>query len=381
MLEALGPGTRLGYCTNVHAGHDIAATLANLERHAVGVRERLGVPELGIGLWLSADAARQAIGHTTIIRKHLNALGLRVFTLNGFPYADFHEPVVKHRVYEPSWSDPRRLHHTLNLVSILHDLLPDADEGSISTLPLGWPAPPCAPVDLEHAANALRALALHLERLESTTGRLIHIDLEPEPGCILQRSEDVVNFWDAHLRRGPKSTEDAVRRHLRVCHDVCHAAVMFEPQHQALENYRQAGIGVGKVQISSALRVPAAGADELRQFVEPRYLHQTCIRDELGVHAYQDLPLALDSAERRAEGEWRVHFHVPLNLEATGSLRTTNDDIPDAVRLALRDGVRHFEVETYAWSVLPPELQDIELADGIANELCWVVDRCDGAPA
>ena len=37
--------------------------------------------------------------------------------------------------------------------------------------------------------------------------------------------------------------------------------------------------------------------------------------------------------------------------------------------------VRHFEVETYAWNVLPPELQRDSLADGIADELKWVREQ------
>ena len=34
MRDALGPGTVLGYCTNVHAGATLGQTLANLETHA-----------------------------------------------------------------------------------------------------------------------------------------------------------------------------------------------------------------------------------------------------------------------------------------------------------------------------------------------------------
>ena len=62
------------------------------------------------------------------------------YTMNGFPYGDFHEPVVKHKVYQPAWYEPARLHYTLQLAEILDQLLPPGIEGSISTLPIGWPA-------------------------------------------------------------------------------------------------------------------------------------------------------------------------------------------------------------------------------------------------
>jgi hypothetical protein len=37
--------------------------------------------------------------------------------------------------------------------------------------------------------------------------------------------------------------------------------------------------------------------------------------------------------------------------------------------------VRHFEAETYAWTVLPSELRVDELAAGIAHELTWLRQR------
>lgn len=370
MLEALGPGTRLGYCTNVHAGHDLDSTLANLETHAAGVRRHLGVNELGIGLWLSAEAARAALARVDETRERIAAMGLRVFTLNGFPYYDFHDPVVKHRVYEPKWSDAARLNYTLTLIDVLHALLPRGEEGSISTLPLGWPTGWNKATDDELAVGFLQRVAVRLLDLEKTTGRVIHLDLEPEPGCLLRRADDVVRLFDDPLLRS-----DEARRHLRVCHDVCHSAVMFEAQEEAFATYKAAGIQVGKVQISSALKARGAAAGELRHFNEPRYLHQTCVKREGRINEYEDLPKAL--AARRADdaaSEWRVHFHVPIHLTSVGALDTTQDEIRPAIRLALRHGVKHFEVETYAWTVLPDELKPADLAAGIADELRWAAE-------
>ena len=36
----------------------------------------------------------------------------------------------------------------------------------------------------------------------------------------------------------------------------------------------------------------------------------------------------------------------------------------------------HFEVETYAWNVLPEPLQPTDLAIGIARELQWLHQQC-----
>jgi hypothetical protein len=110
----------------------------------------------------------------------------------------------------------------------------------------------------------------------------------------------------------------------------------------------------------------------LAAFAEDRYLHQTCVRpaSDGEVQFFEDLPQALREAP--TNGQWRVHFHVPIYLERFGQLRTTQDDIRKCLQAVDRHpDLRHFEVETYAWSVLPQALQHAELADGIAAEMRW----------
>lgn len=375
----------LAYCTNVHAGADLARTFANLERHALAVKARFAHTEpMGIGLWLAASAARDLRDATrrADFARWIAQRGLVPFTLNGFPYGDFHETVVKHRVYQPTWWDAARVEYTLDLIGILDALLPPGKEGSISTLPIAWCSPPPSREPMRTAAANLIQVATHLAELEQRTGRLIYVCLEPEPGCVLQRGDDVVQFFDDELPgAGASST---VRRYLRVCHDICHAAVMFEDQHDVLTRYAQAGIQVGKLQVSSAVCADfetrdadsrAALQRELSSFVEDRYLHQTSVcRPDGECHFYEDLTLALHSEEAR--GQWRVHFHVPIYLAEFGQIATTREDILRC--LAVVDHhpeLRHWEVETYAWSVLPAELQQPELADGIAKEMRWLAEQ------
>jgi hypothetical protein len=382
MRDVLGPGTILGYCTNVHAGATLAETKANLERYAVAVKQQVSPAELmGVGLWFSAATARELLGDPDgpeRLRDWLEERGLLVYTLNGFPHGDFHQKVVKYDVYVPDWSTADRARYTLDLINILHRLLPDGAEGSISTLPLGWRTANLSgwEANVECVVNALQDL--HVQ-----TDRVIHLDLEPEPGCRitddLTMAEDVL--WLFHLHEEDRET---YARHLRVCLDVCHGGVMFERPTQLLERARNIDIRIGKVQLSSALRACYEGRSvsernavrsELERFVEPRYLHQTTIGPGArpGPKAtFDDLPQAL-AARQQNEDEWRVHFHVPLYMRRIGRLDTTQQDVIDLLT-AIRpeDGIHHFEVETYAWNVLPPKLRTDDLAEGIARELLWV---------
>lgn len=389
----------LGYCTNVHAGATLALTRQNLERHALGVKARFSPTDpMGVGLWLSAAAAGEltASGGAPELGRWLAERGLVPFTLNGFPYGDFHEAVVKHRVYEPTWWEPARLQYTIELVNLLDQILPSGREGSISTLPIAWGMPCPDREELEQAALQLRLAAQQMHELHERTGRLIYLCIEPEPGCVFSFADDALHYFHWLLS---DDNEDVVRRHIRLCHDVCHAAVMFEDQAEVLGKYRDAGIGVGKIQVSSALKLdlarlemPAAGAAaqalaELERFAEDRYLHQTMVRSGDDELFYEDLPLALDDQRESAggnptTGEWRVHFHTPIYLREFGLLESTQDQILDCLSAAktLTD-CQHYEVETYAWGVLPPELQQTELAAGIAEEMAWLRAQLNPAPS
>jgi hypothetical protein len=381
----------LAYCTNVHAGADLAQTRANVERHAPAVR-RIVCPDrpMGLGLWLSASSARQLIAEQRVEkwRDWLAGHGLVPWTFNGFPYGDFHQRVVKHQVYHPTWFHPDRYGYTLDLIDIQHRLLPEGMAGSISTLPISWGYPLPSEEELSAAAKELRGVAVHLARLESQTGRFICLCLEPEPGCVLQQSSDLIRYFERYLFGG--TDEPQVRRHLRVCHDICHQAIMFEDQAEVFRAYSDAGIGVGKVQVSSAVcmplpRLPAsqrrAAVAQLGEFVEERYLHQTVVREGSKAPSFfEDLPLALARAGELI-GEWRVHFHVPIYLERFGQLETTQFAIRECLSAAAKmSDCRHFEVETYAWGVLPTELQQPDLAAGIAHEMRWLANAMPAFP-
>jgi hypothetical protein len=376
----------------VHAGATLEETKRQLDEHAVSVKEIVSPDEpMGIGLWLCAATARQIVdeGWVEGLRDWLGERGLRVFTLNGFPHDDFHEDVVKDRVYRPDWTTVLRSEFTHDLVRILIELLDEGAEGSISTLPIGWPRHrEWGERQLEAAAMQLQLAAQILALESESSGHELHLDIEPEPGCVIGRCEEMVEFFQGPLLA--MGHEEEIRRHIRVCHDVCHAAVMFEGQDDVLCRYADAGIRVGKVQISNAPRVVMEGDREaaiamLRRFVESRYLHQTMVANGGERWFFEDLPEALSALDDpRADvdlsaGEWRVHFHVPVYLESIGALGTTRDQILPAIRAAREyHDCRSFEVETYAWGVLPEELRVGTLAEGIARELAWVRDLAEG---
>jgi hypothetical protein len=221
----------------------------------------------------------------------------------------------------------------------------------------------------------------------------VALALEPEPCCYLETLDESARFFAEELfgAAGQQrfrsltglasgAAELALRRHLTLCLDACHAAVEFEDLEAGLARLDDAGIRVGKVQLSAGLCVPQADADRaalLAAFADPVYLHQVVAREPGGLRRWTDLPEAL--AAPACPAEWRIHFHVPLFLErfdAAGRLRSTQ---PFLARLLERQRSRpistHLEVETYTWDVLPEEHRRSDVASAVVRELRWVLAR------
>jgi hypothetical protein len=144
-----------------------------------------------------------------------------------------------------------------------------------------------------------------------------------------------------------------------------------------LETFAQQGINIGKIQISAAVKAVLDGADDekkfrqLQKFQEPRYLHQTVVKNNSGeLEKFRDLSDAL--FEKTPTGELRTHYHVPLFLEKFENLQTTQNEVLEVFNFLKKNHItNHLEVETYTWDVLPENLRD-DLAANIIREMQWV---------
>jgi sugar phosphate isomerase/epimerase len=376
------PPLHLTYCLNIHPGETWAENRAAIRQYAVAVQQRLAPDKpFGLGLRISAAAAEtlRAPAMRQTVRAELNALGLYVFTINGFPFGQFHGTRVKERVYAPDWRTRARLDYTCCLADILADLLPEGVHGSISTLP-GSFKPWChTAADIQRIAQHLKACALHLLKVRERTGREILLGLEPEPFCLLETTDEVIRFFEgplAEVCRGGVERE-LVRRYIGVCCDTCHAAMQFESPQEVLRRLMASGIRVAKIQISAALETDAGGITALRAFDEPVYLHQTKARFQQGaLRAWKDLPEALPAIAQSAAPEIvRVHFHVPLFWEGGAGLRSTATELDAEFFRAACAATEHLEVETYTFAVLPEALRAGGVVECISRELDWVRQR------
>ncbi|MGB8354077.1 MAG: metabolite traffic protein EboE [Chthoniobacteraceae bacterium] len=389
------PPLHLTYCLNIHKGETWAENFAAIREKALAVRDRVAQGKrFGLGLRLSNQAARElnVPGALREAREFFEANGLYAFTINGFPYGQFHAGRVKENVYQPDWRTAERRNYTLTLAHILAQLLPEGVDGSISTVPCSFKAWITTQADVDAMVGHLVDCAKVLHKIHEHSGKEIHLGLEPEPSCYLETTEETVRFFNetlfpaggkklsAALGCSAGEAEKILRRHVGVCFDTCHVAIQFEDLAESLRRYEVAGIRVSKIQVSAALRGPcnAASLEALAPFAEPVYFHQVKGRDRSGaILSWDDLPEALRELPTRAEiEELRVHFHVPLFVEEYGALSSTGSALTPEFFAQLRKGqTSHLEIETYTFDVLPEGMRTGGVEESIAAEYGWLLAK------
>ncbi len=370
----------LSYCTNVHPGESISEVVHGLTEYTIPAQNQLG-QKIAAGLWLPASVIQEiqgSPGQFDRLNQTLIDGDLVCYTLNTFPYGNFHSERVKENVYIPDWSTPQRLEYTVGCAKVLSRLMPEGVEGSLSTVPLGFKGLSHDAAFLANCIDQLLNVAAELDEIHDDTGRVLRLAIEPEPLCVLETTPETILFFkQLYEVAASRNQLDIAKRHLGVCYDVCHQAVEFEDVAKSIRDLVEAEIRINKVHITCAIRLESPGnrpeaRAQLAEFVEPRYLHQTFARTSNGTTSIVDLTKEFcenPSEEFSSADEWRVHFHVPVNEESIGELQTTRDDLKRAIQtIADLEYAPHLEVETYTWNVLPSQ-KNIGVVDGLVQEL------------
>lgn len=392
----------LTYCTNIHAGKNWTEDFNALKQNFPAIKQSVspGQP-MGLGLRLSHEASIQLENphDLTEFKQWLQQNEAYVFTMNGFPYGDFHRTVVKENVHTPDWTTSERKDYTIRLFHILKALLPADMDGGISTSPLSYRHWFEHKEDFDAAKQTATLNIIEVVKvlinINKETGQVLHLDIEPEPDGILETGPEFIDWFEQDLLKSgipviagqfnlsPAEAENLLKKHVCLCYDVCHFAIGYEDHEAILAELEKKGIGVGKIQISAALKANLIGTvtekvlikTNFASFNEPTYLHQVvALKEDGSLIRYPDLPPALEATDDEVVVQWRAHFHVPISVKEIGLLQSTQDDIVTLLGLQkAKPFTNHLEVETYTWEVLPEQMK-LPIAQSISNELNWVID-------
>ncbi|MBG87737.1 MAG: hypothetical protein CMO80_12650 [Verrucomicrobiales bacterium] len=375
-------GIHLAYCTNIHRGGSWMETFESLNTHVLAVRNRVGKGEpYAIGLRLGADAARELSNRQTLnaFREWLDRENCYVFTVNGFPYGQFHGRRVKEQVYAPDWTTPERVEYTNLLFDLIAEIVPEGVDGSVSTVPVSYKEFIKDERQITEARKNIWKTVEHISKVSRRTGKQLHLGLEPEPLCYLETSEEMVRLMES--LRADRPGDLRLDEFVGINYDCCHLAVEYESAAEAIGRLKQHKIKFSKIHISNALKVtPTPDARQaLHAFADDIYFHQTIARAKDGrITRHRDLDDALATHNKlppAKSDEWRIHFHIPLHAEPTQLFGTTADHVQGVLDLLKEDPgmCSHLEMETYTWEVMPGEMKKRNVVDQLVGEYEWTL--------
>ncbi|MCO5229201.1 MAG: hypothetical protein M9934_13080 [Thermomicrobiales bacterium] len=299
---------------------------------------------------------------------------------------------AKAEVHRPDWRSEERLSFMFPAANLATELAQTENFG-ITTNAFTYRSwiDPGMPGNWAALTLNLIRIVEHLVRVRDRTGLTIHIDIEAEPGSLLRDTDDIVRYWQEWLiPRGAAMLSDrmpitdgtaveAVLRHVRIALDTAHAAVVWDDPVTSLDRLVNAGVQIGRLQVSAALEceIPAepgermALAEMLTVQQSPTLLQQVvAIRDGA---RYEDLPDAIAVIDESVGDIWRIHTHAPVIGDGYGLLRTTRSVTEEWLReIAARSlNVGLIELRSANWSVVPADDRG-EMAEMIAREAEWV---------
>ena len=376
-------GIHLAYCTNIHRGEGWNETFHGLNEYTLKVKEKVSQSDpFAIGLRLGYKAALElsetCSGNLDEFIKWLDHNNCYIFSINGFPYGQFHGSRVKEQVYSPDWTFDSRVEYTNLLFDILAEILPSGMSGSVSTLPGSFKE--FIQDDIQQGNVIIENLARcgkHINDLIEKTGKDLHLGLEPEPLGWFENTPETLSFF----KRFRNIHGDEFDNVIGVNYDTCHLAIEYENAKESLLLLKNNNIKISKIHLSSALKLKPnqQTVDSLKEYQDDVYLHQVIARLQNGdLIRFKDLPDAIENFLKGNcnDDEWRVHFHIPLHASPDSLFDDTRDHIKDTLSVLSSDPemCKHLEMETYTWEVLPNSMQSNSVVDQLSLEYDWTLN-------
>lgn len=383
----------LTYCLNAFKAKDLQETICNIKKYIEIIKIK---KKNCIGLCLSNKIAKEILTNNNIdnIKKLIIEKNIYIPIINGFVYKNFHKEQIKENIYYPEWTSNKRLNFTKKLIKILKEISPKNLTSSITTSPISykpWIKQKNKTYILYKSIINLQQIIKILIDTKKKTGKTIHIDIEPEPTCLIENSKETIQFFKNWLIPICKNNfkkkifnknkiENIIKKHIRICYDTCHFSINFENNKTTLNLFEKEKIKIGRIQISSALKIIQSKKKNLKNFKSEinklnysPFLHQTTKKYENKKIQFKDIKYCLENINKNSKAEWRIHCHIPIYLKKYKIFNTTSHETKSIIKyLSKKKITNHIEIETYTYDAI---LQSSNKAKSIKKEYIWVVEN------
>lgn len=361
----------LTYCSNIFKERNLATLIFKLNEYALYLRNYFKCKYIGLGLCMSNSLINKIRTHVqlTYLKKWINKHNLYLASLNAFVYKPFHTTKIKEFIYYPDWSTKARVIYTKKNIYFLNNVITKIKNASISTSPLTFKS---WVIDrnkkyfyFKASVNMLNIVNL-LINIYNDNKNYIHLDVEPEPRCLLESFDDFLYFFIQWLKPNSgyylesayvKKKDRYLKKYINLCYDICHFSVDYYNHTNIIKSILDNKIKIGKIQISSALEVNVTDKNkkiiinELFFLRKSKFLHQNTLVTSNKIIKSIDI----DFNKYYHDGDKiRIHCHMPVHLAAyKRTLKTTNSE-SKSVLLAILNNikVKHIEIETYTYDIL-----------------------------
>lgn len=396
----------LSYCTNIHKGESWNEVFTNIKKYTVNVKKLITRKKwFSIGLCLSNKSVKSLTKKNILkkFQKWLLKKYIYIQTINSFCFTNFHEKNIKQKIYNPNWGTYERYIFTKQIINIIKHTLLITTTGTISTVPLFYKYTIKTKKEkyilLQKSIINLMNILIHLKKINKN----ISICMEPEPDCYLEKTSDVITFYNKrlyihgneYLQKNYKITKkinkQLIKKYIKVCYDICHFSLFKEKIQQTLSKFKKEKIDIGKIQLSSGLKTNEPKNYFLKNNFFKKlnkitkktpFLHQaysTIINKNNTISShYKDLfeikkrPLLEKKPIKMINKKiWKVHYHIPLYKSKHQNFKTTQKEISNLFRILLNSKKykipTSIEIETYTWDNFKKS-QKINLLTSIVNE-------------
>lgn len=333
------------YCSNIFKTKSFEKLISNIKKYT----DELKNNKKNISLCLSKALLNDIIKKNNIKKIILLQKDKQIYisSINGFVYQDFHKKYIKEKIYLPDWTSKYRLLYTKNIILLIEKL--NINKVSISTLPLSyknWSIKKQYPMIIYKSIKNITKIITHT--------KLINISIEPEPYCLLECYSDVIKFYDNWIKKITKKNN----KYIGLCYDICHFSVIFDKHEITLKSFKQKKIKIGKIQISSALKIIIPKKNiyiklllsTLSKIKRSNFLHQCIIKNKNTIRQYNDVLNMIKKITYEKNSEIKIHCHIPIYKKKFKYFNTTHSETKKVINYIKKNNTsQNLEIESYTY--------------------------------